>query len=554
MSSAFRRLSRDIEQARDHYDVVVVGSGYGGGVAALRFAQAGHSVAVLERGVERIPGEFPDSLREAINEAQIVARDQRLGNATGLFDLRVQEDLSVLVGCGLGGTSLINANVMLEPEPAVFTAPEWPQAIRSGTPALDAGFALAREMFAATPTPTDVRLAKVEALVTQAASVSGAVSRPPVAVNFVAESRNPAQVLQPACTLCGDCCSGCNVGAKNTVAMNYLPAARSHGAELLTNAEVRALTSGDGAWTLQGRHSTTHIPFELKSSTVVLAAGSLGSTEILLRSRELGLSVSDRLGRDLSGNGDVIAFGYNNDVVVNGVGVGHPARASQDVVGPVIAGLVDLRISDRLTDNIVIEEGALPSLLAPLLPAMLTGAAPLFGEDMDSGDFIRETAQSLHSLVKGAYTGAVNRTQTYLVMGHEQSRGEISLSEDRVRVDWSDVGQDPVFAYIHDTLAKATAATGGTLVPNPIWSEWLGRNLISVHPLGGCGMGDDAANGVVNHYGGVYDGREQGDSMHPGLFVLDGAIVPRSLGVNPALTIAALAERAVALICDDPNE
>ena len=101
-----------------------------------------------------------------------------------------------------------------------------------------------------------------------------------------------------------------------------------------------------------------------------------------------------------------------------------------------------------------------------------------------------------------------------------------------------------MFEFISHTLEKATAATGGTYIANPIWSEILGRNLVSVHPLGGCGMGDDVSSGVVDDRGRVFhaDG-----SLHPGLYVLDGSIMPSSLGVNPSLTITALAERAMAL-------
>ena len=159
-------------------------------------------------------------------------------------------------------------------------------------------------------------------------------------------------------------------------------------------------------------------------------------------------------------------------------------------------------------------------------------------------------SRSFHSLIGGAYTGAVHNTQTFLVMAHESSRGRMILTEDRLAIDWPDAGKDPIFERISATLERATAGTGGTYIANPIWSRTLGRNLISVHPLGGAVMGDDPSVGVVNHIGEVFT---QSGTTHDGLYVLDGAIVPRSLGVNPSLTITALAERALASALSKPG-
>ncbi len=125
------RLSSPIDNIQPHYAVVVIGSGYGGGIAASRLARAGQSVCVLERGKEFLPGEYPDTELEALPEIQVNLPDQTLGLRTGLYDIRVSDDMNVLVGCGLGGTSLINANVASRPEPRVFDDVRWPQALRA---------------------------------------------------------------------------------------------------------------------------------------------------------------------------------------------------------------------------------------------------------------------------------------------------------------------------------------------------------------------------------------------------------------------------------------
>ena len=130
---------------------------------------------------------------------------------------------------------------------------------------------------------------------------------------------NPAGIEQPACTLCGDCCSGCNVGAKNTIALTYLPDAKAHGAEIFTELTVSHLAKEGGHWRIHfaPTEAKDASPRFVDAKTVVLAAGTLGSTEILLRSREHGLAVSDCLGEHFSANGDIIAFALGGEGRVN---------------------------------------------------------------------------------------------------------------------------------------------------------------------------------------------------------------------------------------------
>jgi cholesterol oxidase len=540
------------------YDAVVVGSGYGAGIAASRLARMGLSVAILERGREYLPGDFPKTLGQASSEFQIDSKLGHVGSHLGLFDMRVNSDLSVMVGCGLGGTSLINGNVMLKPDPRVFKDPAWPQALRDEQQTtLEDGYRRAADMLQPVPYPRGApKLRKLSAFHTQAHAVGGRCTRPPINVTFDPEpDGNPAGVVQQACTLCGDCCSGCNVGAKNTVAMNYLPDAANHGAEVFTEARVTHVERDGAGWRVLCAHQDDGLADAVDETTmsvcadiVVLGAGTLGSTEILLRSAQNGLSLSGRVGHRFSGNGDVIAFGYNNDVEINGIGVGHPPNTATEPVGPVIAGLVDLRAHRPLAGGIVIQEGAIPSVLAPLLPALMKSVSPFFGTDTDVGDFIAETARGWRSLFKGAYVGAVHNTQTFLVMAHDSAAGHMRLDDDRLQIDWPDAGDQPIYQRISEALEHATAATGGTFVDNPMWSPVLGRNLISVHPLGGCPLGDDADGGAVDHKCRVFAGD---GGIHDGLYVCDGSVIPRSLGVNPSLTISALAERAMIHLARD---
>ena len=124
-----QRLSSSPNAIKSAYDVVVIGSGYGGGVAASRLARAGQRVCVIERGREFLTGEFPSRLPELRRELQLNGGKMRSGSRTGLFDFRLGSDIHVLVGCGLGGGSLINAGVALRPEPWVFADAAWPEHI-----------------------------------------------------------------------------------------------------------------------------------------------------------------------------------------------------------------------------------------------------------------------------------------------------------------------------------------------------------------------------------------------------------------------------------------
>ena len=120
------RLAKSLDHAQRHYDVVIVGSGYGGGVSASRLARAGKRVAVLERGREFVTGEFPTRFPEMRNEMRVTGKRMSLGSETGLYDVRLGDDMHVLVGCGLGGGSLVNAGVALRPDRRVFSDERWP--------------------------------------------------------------------------------------------------------------------------------------------------------------------------------------------------------------------------------------------------------------------------------------------------------------------------------------------------------------------------------------------------------------------------------------------
>jgi cholesterol oxidase len=149
--------------------------------------------------------------------------------------------------------------------------------------------------------------------------------------------------------------------------------------------------------------------------------------------------------------------------------------------------------------------------------------------------------------VLGPYTGAVHNTLNYLVVAHDNSGGRMVLDNDRIRISWPGVGKTEIMRQASDLIRQASDALTGDFVPNPIWNRFTDQQLVTGHPLGGCVMGESAEDAVVNHQGQVFSGTS-GTDVHKGLYVMDGAVVPRSLGVNPLLTISALAERNCALL------
>jgi cholesterol oxidase len=266
---------------------------------------------------------------------------------------------------------------------------------------------------------------------------------------------------------------------------------------------------------------------------VILAAGTLGSTEILLRSRERGLALSDRVGQRFSANGDIIAFGYGAKIPVNAIGVGHPAKIDGMRVGASVSGQIEIVDPDDLSKSLTIQEGAMPSALAPALPVMFIPNGRLLG--------------ALQSLVSGVYKGPFAGLQTFFAVSHDNAAGTFRLDGDRLALSWPGAKDQPVYQRLDAALSDLVTKVGGSYVKNPLAGSVMGNQPATAHPLGGCAMGMDRDCGVVDHAGRVFDGTPSKDAttVHAGLHVIDGAIIPRSLGVNPLLTITALAERAM---------
>jgi cholesterol oxidase len=556
-----RKLSKSITDLKPFYDVVIIGSGYGGSIAASRFARAGLNVCLLEKGKEFQPGEYPVTLMEAESEMQLNT-DDRKAVTNGLYDFHVGDGISVFKGCGLGGTSQVNAGVAIKPEPRVFLDDRWPAAIRNNMDSLEEGYNHAWDMLKPSKYPVGKdgypELAKSKAMQSSAEKMNQPFYYTDINVNFE-DQINHVGVEQKKCCNCGDCVTGCNHFAKNTLIMNYLPDAVNHGAEIFCNINVNHIEQIGKNWVTyfdvfgSDRDKYKAPLMFVRSANVVIAGGALGSTEILLRSKQNGLPLSSKLGDHFTGNGDVLGFAYNCDAPVNGMGLGnHCYDEKYAPVGPCITTVIDMREQEVLEDGLTFEEGSIP---APIVSAMNLGLISLsatIGHNTDGSfsNWLRDCGEEAKSLIHGPYQGATSRTQTYLVMTHDNGKGVLEMKDGNFAISWPGVGKEGIFKKVERAMLNATKALGGNFIRDLVWEKQLHFELVTVHPLGGCSMADDASLGVTNDIGNVFSG-ENGNTTHPGLYVLDGSIIPLPLGTNPLYTISALAERACKIIAQN---
>jgi cholesterol oxidase len=544
------------ERRPNGYDIVVVGSGYGGAITAARLSTASLnpklSVCLLERGQEWPVGQFPDSLDGILANSY-----NPVLNRLGLYEFDAFPDIAIIKGSGLGGTSLVNANVAIRPEPDVFAT--WPSALYRASQigetkpgSLWNYYKLAEETLDVSSHPTGSSLKKFQALKKRAAQIGQVVETLPLAVNFQNEGvevyqSNGKSIVKHKCIDCGDCVTGCNVGAKNTLYMNYLPLAKTGGTHIFPQTEVDFIEqAAGGGWIVHVEHRDDVVSSEeatIPARIVILAAGALGSPRILLRSQQEGLATSPNVGTRFGANGDFFGLAYNSNQITDTVGWGNHKNddpiAQVVRAGPSIVGLVRYHEKAPFGERFVIEDLSFPRAYRDAAAAAfrLLPGVPAGTQDPD------QAQQRVDSDLLGADPqGALNSTMLYLCMAQDNSGGTMSLDDSgELQIRWPGAGAEAIFNDVNqECLAHATALSS-TFIENPIWKVSPWKTLITAHPLGGCPMGEDGSDGAVDHIGRVFKGG--GADVYSGLYVADGSIVRTALGVNPFLTISALSER-----------
>ncbi len=528
-----------------HFGVVVIGSGYGAAITAARLSQhlrEDQRICIVERGKEWVPGTFPDVAKDVFGNTRNMLTGPskgQLNNPLGLFDVQMNDEVNILAGNGLGGGSLINASLALRPHPEVFQQPEWPAAlnhIERLAPYFDRvaqAMSVNRTPFDQTPKVRSRRLAAE-----RMNANPNFVDRSHVSVMYDhrhldQQMRNKQGMIQRPCTLCGDCINGCNVGAKNTLQYNYLPVAKWNGTEMYTQVEVNSVEKMQGFYRINmtyvddtGNEITRH-KMSVNSRIVVVGAGSPGSAAILMESQKKGnMQFTSLLGQRWSGNGDTVGFVIKMPGPTNIGGHGTYPPLIPDGVGPTVQTSLNFYRNGDLGKRLLIQDAAIPR-----------GVTKLFRVLLNDPD--------------------MNNSMVMLGMGHDGAGGKVQWQDGRYQVKWEGHKESAYRKMVFGEFEKLAAAHGGRYKR----LKAFGNNLVTVHPLGACPMGDDPGRSATNHLGQVYDGRRSGfadpytgmPAVHHGLYVADASLMPTALGVNPYMTIGALAERISRHVVNDPN-
>ena len=491
------------------YDTVIVGSGFGGSVAALRLAESGRRVLVTEMG-RRVT---PTDMRAGARSSRALLWAPRSG-MRGYFRQTLLPHVFALGGVGVGGGSLVYAAVLLQPRPEVFHQPSWAGADWQAE--LTPHYETAERMLGRTTNPT---------FGAQDEWLRGAAERMGVLDTF---GPTPQGIDFSSCTSCGACLTGCDVGAKNSVDRTYLAKAEALGAEVLPERTVTTLAALPG-----GGYRVDAVDSFRRSRRshwtareVVLAAGVLGTNQLLLACRDRHRTLphlSPALGQHVRTNSEAFVAVLQPDVRVD---------AS---IGPAISSDFWADRTTHVTNNRV---PASYGYLRPFMSPLVDGESRTDRLRQALRAALRHPAE----LMTAATARDWHRRLTLLTVMQAEDNA-IELAYRRRAGVWGltsrlPPGQAPAPAHLRQAndAARAFAAESGGRAFG-IWLDSLLGRSATAHILGGAVVGDDPERSVVSA-----DHQVHG---YPGLYVVDGAAVPANIGVNPSLTITAMAERAM---------
>jgi cholesterol oxidase len=524
-------------------DFVVIGSGFGGSVSAMRLTEKGYKVLVLERGRRYRDRDFPRSNWNLRKYLWFPAT-----RFFGIQEISFMNDIMVLHGSGVGGGSLVYANVLMEPADTLFEAPGW-HGLADWKTLLRPHYETARKMLGVSPNPF---VTPADMILRQIAEENGRehTFRPAnVAVYFGEMGKtvpdpyfNGEGPERTGCNGCGGCMVGCRHGAKNTLVKNYLYFAEKWGAEIRAECEVvdiRPLPAGqaDGARYEVVYRRSTALPFDkrrfrVRTKNVVVAAHALGTMRLLLRCRDVLRSLP-RLSRCLGMN-----VRTNSEALVGSTSWDSATDYSTGIAITSIFALDDV----TQVEPVRYPHGS--SFMRLLAIPMIEGAETIWKRVYKT--LWHGITHPVEFLYAKFFSQWARRSTILLIMQTEESAMRVRLGRNfftlfrRGLVSELPKGTSlsPDTKISHG-LTRAFAAKTRGIAQDTIPETLLGIPA-TAHLSGGCPMGTSAENGVINTNCEVFN--------YPGLYVVDGSIIPANPGVNPSLTITALAEYAMSQI------
>ena len=508
------------------YDVVIIGSGFGGSVAALRLVEKGYRVCVLEAGARFEDKDFPKTswrLRKFLFAP-------RLG-LNGIQRIHKLPDVFVLCGAGVGGGSLVYANTLYQPEDEYFQDPQWSD-ITDWKQELTPWYQVARRMLGVSTNPyfsnSDLAMKRVA----EEMGVGETFKLAPLGIYFAEQEgvTNPdpyfggAGPSRTSCINCGECMTGCRHNAKNTLVKNYLYFAEKHGAEIKANTTVTQIEKNGDKWQINTRKSASWLPIssQITADQVIVAAGAFNTQRLLHRMKSKGiLNLSDALGKLARTN-------------------------SESLVGAIMPNR-----------DIDFSKGA--AITSSFFPNKNTHVEPVrYGKGSNSMGLLQTIMTSSDQ--------PTDRTLQWLTAAFKNPTLILKILNVR---KWS---ERSVIALVMQNLnssvttyeksglfGRKLTSKNDTSTPNPTWipeanevAKRIAKNYggiaagnignlvgapFTAHFSGGCVIGKDKESGVIDPYHRVWN--------YPTLHSLDGSTITANLGVNPSLTITAQAERAL---------
>lgn len=554
------------------YEAIVIGSGFGGSINTCRLSKKWPGkVLLLERGKRYPKGSFPRSPHAMAENFWNIPLESRKKPKNiegkemhGMFDVRNFENLDALVCAGLGGGSLIYANVFLQPPDEVFDN-NWPETCKKAV--LQPYYEVTKAVLGARPIPQndDPRRQIIRTGLFQEFAKSEQRDSQLLDINvfFGNDFNNPLEIgeqdknrygaVQTSCVYCAECDLGCNTHSKNTLDLNYLYVAETRyrakiETEVLAEKIVPVDEDGNESPSANGEFgykvfwrdlNNNHVECSAITRRVIVSAGTLGTNELLMRCRDIYKTlpdISDNLGKNFSGNGDFLSF------VVDG------KKPADPNYGPVITQGTDYNLFKDFNREqaFVLEDASFPNFAAWYVEGLKPGFSHIQA-------FIRTVKMLFARFVHGITTGEIGyafnellkgdasyTTSVLLCMGIDKSNGTMLLDDNgSINIKWPYKDSLPLYDAILAMGERFKTWAGGmAFFPLPNWL-WPLKSNVTVHALGGCRLADDPQHGVtsaaLNNFGQVFG--------YQGLYVADGSLLPTAVGANPVATISALSER-----------